>query len=782
MKAGERSPHERPGASATPWQTSTHRLERLELAQIVLLGTAALLVVAFTFFVARANLDAGERRDAGRAMQDNLVAVRDGLRVEYARFLERRARGTSGTTTGTKTAVVVAQGYIAGLPEESGTTAAERDAARATQRAFADLAAHLETIPGPEVPIGSPADLASLTRFETIGGRLGDSVQRWIDVNREESLALEDDISRRTTRLMIGLPVGVGFLGGIGLLLWVLLDRARRRVSNVMEQMAGDQAVLRRVATRVAQEADPLEVFTLIGGCRGGCAAFRRCGHHAIRRRSRRAGGPVAESRPASRAGGDVGRPRRQKRDSGGVSDGPAGNPAVFGGGRRPGRAPLITRNYSIGVAVPISVGDDLWGAVAAVSARNELPVDAEARLGQLADLASLALQNADARNRLMERAATDPLTGLANHRIFQEGLRQEAAEANMLGRNLALVLLDLDHFKEVNDAHGHQAGDAVLVEVGRRLASEARGGEVVARIGGGEFAWILPGADGLDGWQAAERARRAVAGAPFPGVGVVTTSAGVCDLREAEGSVSDLFRFADGALYWAKAQGRNATYRYTAEAVAELSDRERAERLARTQALTALQALARAADARDPSTHRHSERVARLATIIAGDAGWQTERIDALRQAGLMHDVGKLAIPDAILLKPGRLTPAENEVMKGHAPRGAEIVTGILTDEQVAWVRHHHERWDGAGYPDGVGGDQIPDGARILALADSWDVMTSVRSYSKALSTEEALAECRRHSGEQFDPSLVGLLEEVVRSGRLGDAGDPDPVGVMGP
>jgi putative nucleotidyltransferase with HDIG domain len=239
----------------------------------------------------------------------------------------------------------------------------------------------------------------------------------------------------------------------------------------------------------------------------------------------------------------------------------------------------------------------------------------------------------------------------------------------------------------------------------------------------------------------------------------VVTISAGVCDLATA-GDQSEMMRLADGALYWAKEHGRNVVYRYTPDTVPELSARERAQRLARGQALVAVRALARAIDAKDPSTREHSERVARIASRIAEELGWAPERVSAIRAAALVHDVGKIGVPDAILTKPGRLTAAEYDEVREHAARGAQIASEALHAEQVAWIRHHHERFGGGGYPEGLAGFDISEGARILALADAWDAMTSDRAYQRALEPGVALEEARRCTPSQFCPRAVGALE----------------------
>jgi diguanylate cyclase (GGDEF)-like protein/PAS domain S-box-containing protein/putative nucleotidyltransferase with HDIG domain len=368
--------------------------------------------------------------------------------------------------------------------------------------------------------------------------------------------------------------------------------------------------------------------------------------------------------------------------------------------------------------------------------------------------------------------ASTDHLTGLPNHRTFHERLRGEVSRALRYGRPLALALIDLDHFKRVNDQRGHLAGDRVLTEVAARLAGQARAGEVVARVGGEEFAWILPECEGIEAYAAAEKVRRAVAAAPCGGESV-TLSIGVCDLGQS-GHATELFRLADAALYWAKAHGRNRTVRYTADAADALAAEAAGHSLARAEAASTIRALARAVDAKDPSTLRHSERVAELAAALATALGWSTERTELLREAALVHDVGKIGVPDAVLLKPGPLDVGERQLLQTHAALGAQMVSGALTDEQTGWVRHHHEREDGTGYPDHMPGGELPEGARILAVADAVDAMTAHRSYRAPVSMEEALVEVRRCAGTQFWPPAVDAIEALAAAGAL----PPPPAG----
>ena len=189
-----------------------------------------------------------------------------------------------------------------------------------------------------------------------------------------------------------------------------------------------------------------------------------------------------------------------------------------------------------------------------------------------------------------------------------------------------------------------------------------------------------------------------------------------------------------------------------------------------RFQTLSGVRALARAIDAKDASTREHSDRVALLAERLALELGWPVARARALYDAGLLHDVGKIAIADEVLLKPGRLTAQEFEVIEQHPVIGEQIAAEVLSAEQASWVRTHHERHDGTGYPDGVGGDLIPPGGRLLALADAFDAMTTSRTYKAPLTLDAALVECRSMRGTQFAPEAVDALEALADAGAIDD------------
>jgi len=546
--------------------------------------------------------------------------------------------------------------------------------------------------------------------------------------------------------------------------------RAARRGAGVEQQMlvarrqAAEEAALARIATAIAHEDQPRAVLAsaaeeaagLLGAASASILRFESGDRSAV---------VVGSAGPAS---ADAGR-RVTVRDDDVLGScltqgepAPTPDPATEPGSD----SPLKRTAHGTELAVPIWVGAHAWGAIWVAAAEGaKLDPDSGDRLVRFADLASASITSADARAHLAQLALEDSLTGLANHRHFHERLRAEVARAQRHDRELSVVLFDIDHFKDVNDLHGHHVGDLVLRETAERLAGCARSGELIARVGGEQFGWILPEAGGLDSYRAAERARRLLNAQPMADGVRVSVSAGVCDLEHATSS-AELLRFADGALFWAKAHGRDITFRYSPEVVTELSADEQLEHLRRTRTIVGIRALARAVDVKDHSTARHSERVAELSTAIAAALGWDERELAALHEAALVHDVGKIGVPDAILLKPSRLDPDEYETIKQHPALSAEIVNDVLSTEQVSWVLGHHERYDGGGYPDNLARDLIPIGARILAVADAWDVMTSERPYSRTRSRDDALEEVRAQAGQQFCPEVVRALVVVVSGG----------------
>jgi diguanylate cyclase (GGDEF)-like protein/putative nucleotidyltransferase with HDIG domain len=354
-----------------------------------------------------------------------------------------------------------------------------------------------------------------------------------------------------------------------------------------------------------------------------------------------------------------------------------------------------------------------------------------------------------------MRLALTDPLTGLGNHRHFQERLQRELSAAQEDGAPLTLCFIDVDDFKKINDRFGHPVGDRVLSQIAGRLR---QGGEAF-RLGGDEFAILLPKHDESTAHAIAQSIVGRIAALQVDDVDGLTVSAGVATYPDHGGERDELIRLADNALYWAKEHGKNRV-RVSRADVVELSDLKRLaigrDRAARFRAAASL---ARAVDSRDVYTGSHSQRVAHLSARIAARLGLPEEEVELARLAGSLHDLGKLAIPEEILRKPAALTEPERVVLERHPQIGFRMLESLGVDPIAAWVLHHHERWDGGGYPDGLAGEAIPLGARIVFVADAFDAMTSDRVYREPLSHELAVEELRRCSGSQFDPGIVAAF-----------------------
>jgi diguanylate cyclase (GGDEF)-like protein/putative nucleotidyltransferase with HDIG domain len=400
----------------------------------------------------------------------------------------------------------------------------------------------------------------------------------------------------------------------------------------------------------------------------------------------------------------------------------------------------------------------------------------------EVGDLLASAIASIDDRARLAAQASTDPLTGLANRRSLHERLAVEVARTQRHTRTLSVAVLDIDHFKQVNDFGGHDAGDEVLIAVARALEEQARAEDILGRFGGDEFAWVMPETTREQALVAVERARRVIAlGAARPYR--ITLSAGICDTGVSS-HPAQLLNYADTALYWSKVHGRNRAWIYDPHVTEELAPGGLLDNAERSQALLGLRALSRAIDAKDPATSGHSERVAALVAKLAHVSGWPPERGLLLREAALVHDVGKVGVPERLVGKPDLLTEAERELVREHVELAVRIVEGVLAPEQVEWIRSHHERPDGKGYPHGLGEDEIPEGAALLAVADAWEAMRTGRPYRPGKTPEAALAECARLMGTQFTRGAVAALLQLHSSGGLDDeadrllAGSSDPRG----
>jgi len=350
---------------------------------------------------------------------------------------------------------------------------------------------------------------------------------------------------------------------------------------------------------------------------------------------------------------------------------------------------------------------------------------------------------------RLADAARTDPLTGLLNRRGFEERLGRELERALRTEGKVSLLVADLDHFKLVNDRHGHRAGDETLQRFAATATQTKRGMDDMGRIGGEEFALVLPDTDEHGAFMLAERIRRATRHALD-----ITVSFGIATSPTHADQPDSLLHAADQALYAAKQLGRDRSVLFSDELAGSLP--ERGEARESVEQVTAVLVLAETLDLRDSGTARHSQTVGRYCELIAARLDLCPEHVERIRLAGLLHDIGKIGVPDPILRKPGPLTDADWAEMRKHPELGARILSGANLDDLAGWVLAHHERPDGRGYPGGLVDDEIPLEAKILSVADAFEAMTADRPYRSALPTEEALAELRRGAGSQFDGAVV--------------------------
>lgn len=410
--------------------------------------------------------------------------------------------------------------------------------------------------------------------------------------------------------------------------------------------------------------------------------------------------------------------------------------------------------------------------------------------LGVLATQAAMALQNAQMHERALAQASEDGLTGLMNHRVFQARLAEEVTRALRAESLLSIMMIDLDNFGATNNAHGHQVGDLTLTAIAGALREDVRSCDIIARYGGDEFAVILPEADTEETFRIAQRITHAVGALRIvEKIGTIRISAsiGIASLPLHAATREDLIQASTQACYAAKQAGNGRVCR--PEEVGFLLDHDPVILAARLEHanLATVEALAAAVDAKDRYTRGHSGRVSAYAVAIARELALSEGDVARIRLAGVLHDVGKIGVPDAILSKTGKLTDEEFDIIKQHPVTGEQMLCGVpFLHEILPAVRHHHERIDGRGYPDGLVGDQIHQDAAILAVADSFDAMTSTRPYRPALPADEARRRVQEGSGSQFDREIAAAFERAIIRGNLGllspDGSEPPSGDAVGP
>jgi len=399
-------------------------------------------------------------------------------------------------------------------------------------------------------------------------------------------------------------------------------------------------------------------------------------------------------------------------------------------------------------------------------------PSELRARIGIILKMTKL-------QEKLLSLANTDELTGLANRRYFFNILERETLQAKIKGSALSLMILDLDHFKNINDAYGHLNGDMILKQIGKIIKENTYPLDLAARYGGEEFLVLMPETSADKAIKAAEKLCKIISNHHWEisnELVSITISIGLVDIHSHNLLDSDdILKKADTALYAAKKQGRNCVVSWDKvgpnEDVKPQENREfhelqtKVASLARqlhSHALGTISAFAETINAviKDKHVVQHAKNVQVYAVAIAKEMGLSTELRKRIGTAALLHDLGKISIPATILKKLSPLTERDWKTIKQHPIVSAKILMPLeIFDLELSIIRHHHENYDGTGYPDGLKGREIPIGARVLAVADVFDAMTSDRPYRSAKSCEIALKEIADCSGSQFDPDVASAF-----------------------
>jgi diguanylate cyclase (GGDEF)-like protein/putative nucleotidyltransferase with HDIG domain len=482
--------------------------------------------------------------------------------------------------------------------------------------------------------------------------------------------------------------------------------------------------------------------------------------------------------------------------------------------GNSPSSLQPVMPDSSTAMALPVFYGDHLHGVLYVETLdRTDFSEEESLLLHTLADLTAGAFHNAQTFQKAQEQAITDGLTGVKTHRFFMEALSSEWKRSSRAGRSFALVLMDLDRFKFVNDFYGHLEGDLVLQRVGQILETNCRRSDVVARYGGDEFVILMPETTMEQARQLSSKLRGWVASDPLLREKNISASFGIASYPLHGSAPQELIQVADASMYLSKHQGGNTVstaehidpnearrwkrdvleaylgvtlkrlFATGPEAFEEIYHRLRqfsdslpvtenpggacteGPRALPQSILDTVTSLAYAIDAKDQYTQGHSQKVSAYAALLAEALGMSESEVEEVRLGAVLHDVGKVGIPEQILNKSGPLNPDEWETMKTHVTYGGRLLEAL---EPLARIRemvlHHHEFFDGSGYPDALSGENIPLGARIITIADSYDTITSDRSYKRGRTAGEALAEVERCANTQFDPELVAAFVRAMR------------------
>ncbi len=428
---------------------------------------------------------------------------------------------------------------------------------------------------------------------------------------------------------------------------------------------------------------------------------------------------------------------------------------------------------------VPITYEEKLLGILGGHKCESEAQwtLDNENFLAQVADQLAIGVTNARLYKRVERQAITDGLTGLFNHRTGQEKLAEQLRVAERYQRNLAVVMIDVDHFKSINDTYGHPVGDTVLKALAHIIRRDCRDVDIPVRYGGEEFLLILPEINQEGAVVVAERLRKTLLREVIAHDEVqlsVTASLGVAAYPEDAEAQHHLLELADKALYMSKRMGRNQVHTASDLMFHEFEEQKPAVPAPPPEAddkgelvpevVEMVKAMAGALYAKSEYNKVHHLETARFSEMVAKVLGLNQRQVEQIRVAGLLHDVGLLNVPDDIINKPGQVTAEELRVLMQHPQLGAQMFRPIHALKEICDIlENHHECWDGTGYPRGLKGEEIPLAARIVAIVDAYHAMISDRPYRPSMSRDKARRVLRNGAGTQFDPFLVDIFLAVL-------------------
>ncbi len=420
----------------------------------------------------------------------------------------------------------------------------------------------------------------------------------------------------------------------------------------------------------------------------------------------------------------------------------------------------------------PIRYLDELIGMIIISGRNDETPYSfSEIEfLETLINNATAIIENAKTIQYMKKQSITDELTKLYNHRYFHETAGKWVQDKKY--DTFSIAMIDIDQFKIYNDLYGHSAGDIAIKKIAEIISEATRETDLLVRYGGEEFVIFYPEIEGVAALKEIDKIRGKVEEDFLLSKDIkefLTVTVGVSSFPKDGKNLEEIISKADRAMYYGKQIGRNKSVVFREDSSKNRTIDDEVNDKIRDAHVASIYALAATIDAKDHYTYGHSNNVSVISAAIAKAAKFTTDDIEIVKNAGLLHDIGKVGIPESILSKPGVLSDDEMNIMKSHVVQSINIIKHIPNLlETVPVIVSHHERYDGLGYPRGIRGEQIPILGRVICIADAFDAMTTDRPYRKGLSLEQAIYELSKHSGKQFDPNLVDIFINEINNGIL--------------